>query len=92
MTKNRPFIVYKILSTVAVNGTSTLFFDYVHTKNEELQAYSSLSSVTPIKVEKILEVEESDEALIEIISKFSEELHEDVYDYEVNGLDSDKDD
>lgn len=87
---NKPFIFYKITSKVTVGDTTTIFFDYVHSKNTEVEGYSLIPFVEPIEVIKMFEVESSNESLIEILSKFSEHLNEDVFAYEVNGLEEDE--
>ena len=88
---NKPFIFYKVLSEVEAQGTSAVFLDYIHSQNEELEGYSSLSFVKVLETKEILRVDASDVTTLNLLSKFSELINEEVYAYEINGLENDED-
>lgn len=87
---NKPFIFYKVLSEVEAQDTFAIFLDYIHSQNEELKGYSSLSFVKVLETKEILRVDASDVTTLNLLSKFSELIHEEVYAYEINGLENDE--
>ena len=87
---NKPFIFYKVLSEVEAQGTSAAFLDYIHSQNEELEGYSLLSFVKVLETKEILRVDASDVTTLNLLSKFSELINEEVYAYEINGLENDE--
>lgn len=85
---NNKFIFYLVTLLIKVNNSNVLFYRHIHSKNPKLEAYSDLKIVKVVDIRQIAICDVKNESLIEQLSKFSTEINEEVYSYEINDLDN----